>query len=145
VQWQDSPQVFNNLSQAGFILCYQCSVKLTTVPIDISNTNSPSNTYGAPLWFESASGGTASGGLYITPIGTTGVAKPKLSTGSSVSSEILAEIDRKIDDGNPSTGHFRASNWNWSFATPLSSCINTNTNNLWINDDTGQCQAVSLF
>jgi uncharacterized Zn-finger protein len=145
VAWNDSPQFFNNLAQSGFIVCPPCSNKLAAQPVSLSTTNSPANTYGAPLWFESASGGTATGGLYITPIGTTGVAKPKLSTGSSVGADLLAEIDRKIDDGNPSTGNFRVSIWSWTFTTPLSSCIDTATNNTWISDDAGQCQAVSLL
>jgi hypothetical protein len=119
--------------------------KLGAQPTALNNTNSPTNVYGTPIWYESQNGGTANGGLFITPIGVTETAKPKLSTGNTISSEILAEMDRKVDDGNPSTGQFRVSNWNWTAATPLNTCIDTATNNTWIVDNPGQCQGVSLM
>lgn len=145
VSWLDSPQYFNNLSQSGFLACGQCMTKLTSLPTEINTTNSPTNVFGTPLWYESQNGGADAGPFFVTALKTTEAARPKLSTGSGISSEILAELDRKIDDGIPSTGQFRASSWNWTAATPLATCINTATNNTWIVDNPGQCQGVSLM
>ena len=41
--------------------------------------------------------------------GTTAAVRHNLRTGNQVPSDILAEVDRKVDDGNPKTGSFRFS------------------------------------
>lgn len=149
VLWQDSPQFFNNIAQAGFLSCAQCMTQLAAIPTFLNNTNSPTNVYGTPIWYESQNGGNDSGNLFLTPIGAIETAKPKLSTGNTISSEVLAELDRKIDDGDPARGQFRASAWNWVAATPLGTCIVNTTPatgpSRWIVDNPGQCQGVSLL
>jgi prepilin-type N-terminal cleavage/methylation domain-containing protein len=154
VDWQDSPMFFNNLAQSGFLSCAQCMTALTVSPTvaQIGNTNSPTNVYGAPLVYESALPGNAAANFFMTPTGTTEVTKPKLTTGGQVSSEVLAEFDRKIDDGNPTTGNTRASAFYFGggTSTPLANCAtnaapNTLPAAVWIVDNPGQCQGVTIF
>ena len=150
VVWTDSPQFFNNLAQSGFLSCAQCMTKATAAATALNNTNSPTNVFGTPIWYESNNGGNDTGQLFLTPVGVTETAKPKLSTGNTISSELLAELDRKIDDGDPARGQFRFSNWNWVASTGTASCVvNTapaaGTPSTWIVDNPGQCQGVSLF
>jgi prepilin-type N-terminal cleavage/methylation domain-containing protein len=47
-----------------------------------------------------------------------------LKTGAQVPADLLAEIDRKVDDGNPSAGAFRASDHNATGTAPtMGNCI----------------------
>ena len=51
--------------------------------------------------------------MYDNAYGTgTPVARHNIKTGNQVPSDILAEIDRKIDDGNPVGGIFQFSPYN---------------------------------
>jgi prepilin-type N-terminal cleavage/methylation domain-containing protein len=154
VDWTDSPQFFNNLAQAGFINCAQCMTKITTVPLGLTITNSPTSAFGSPVWFESATGGTTVGNaMYLTAFGITESARPKLSTGNNVSTPLLAEMDRKVDDGNPATGIFRVSGYNANVAggqgITVASCFVGNTGAAvpatWTISPVAQCEGVSLF
>jgi prepilin-type N-terminal cleavage/methylation domain-containing protein len=124
----DSPAFFNNLAQAGFISCSVCSdtsiltagasgaVATYTPPAALTTTNTMTNTFGQPLVFLFNSGTTA-GSTAIAGSNTAGSinflatttesAKPVLTTGSGMATNMLAELDRKSDDGNPSGGSFR--------------------------------------
>lgn len=82
--------VWEHLARAGFINgSYTCAATATTA-------TSPSNPYGGilDLQFDAAFLG--------------GSLRHNLKTGGSVPSDILAEVDRKVDDGNPAQGSFRA-------------------------------------
>lgn len=84
---------WDHLSKAGFIKGgYNYAVPETAA-------SAPSNPYGRYLRviYDNAYG---AGG---------GVNRPNLKTGNQIPSDILAEIDRKIDDGNPVGGTFRFS------------------------------------
>lgn len=112
--------VWEHLSKAGFINgSYTCA----TTP---SSATSPSNPYGSLLnlvydnGFQGA--GTAS--------------RHNLKTGAQVPSDILAEIDRKVDDGNPTQGSFRAP------ATANAACFAA----AWVTNPPGpNCEGITLF
>ena len=84
--------VWEHLSRAGFLnVIYTCAA--TPGP-----QTSPMNPYGSPLElvFDANYAGRAGG------------ARHNLKTGSNISSRMLAELDRKADDGNARDGVFRS-------------------------------------
>ena len=128
----DSPAFFNNLTQAGFLICTPCGSTAVVTPgvagaaataatyippaAGLKATNSPVNVYSQPLAFYFNTGATAGstpvvGGSTAGSISFLGSpsegGKPLLLTGSGIYSSMLAEIDRKSDDGSPGTGTFR--------------------------------------
>lgn len=113
--------LWEHLSRAGFINgTYVCAA------IAAGNAQtSPTNPYGGiiDLQFDA---------LYATPAG----ARHNLKTGGSVPSDILAEIDRKVDDGNSAQGTFRAP------AAPPATCAGAN----WMTNPPGtDCSGTTLF
>lgn len=113
--------VWEHLSRAQFINgSYTCAATATMA-------TTPTNPYAGliDLRFDSAfQGGVATGSRH------------NLKTGGSMPSDILAEIDRKVDDGNPITGSFRAP------ATAAAACFNTT----WVTSDpASDCQGTTLF
>jgi hypothetical protein len=64
-----------------------------------ANTNSPANPYGVFLTLINDGAWGVTGNLIL---------KHNLKTGSQIPVEILAEVDRKIDDGLPFAGSFQA-------------------------------------
>ena len=85
--------------------------------------------------------------------GGTAVNKHNLKTGNQVPVEILAEVDRKIDDGNPLQGGFRFSRYTPASATGLPAAAATyaagvcaGTGGTWFatNSETN-CGGASLF
>ena len=92
---------WHQITNAGFISCSVCSTDHSG-DAAISSNNSPVNAYnGAMTVFWDADFNNAVGAA--NPVNN-------LKSGSQVPSNVLAEVDRKIDDGNPSTGSFRYSN-----------------------------------
>jgi prepilin-type N-terminal cleavage/methylation domain-containing protein len=84
---------WEHLSKAGFINgTYTCAAAQ-------SNASSPTNPYGQflNLVFD-ANYAVASG---------TATSRHNLKTGAQIASDILGEIDRKVDDGNAVSGSFR--------------------------------------
>jgi prepilin-type N-terminal cleavage/methylation domain-containing protein len=117
--------VWEHLSKAGFINgSYTCN----TTP---SSATSPSNPYGSilDLRFDTdyqGSGGTAN--------------RHNLKTGDQVPSDILAEIDRKVDDGNPAQGSFRAP------TAPAAGCTVAGPPMTWATNPVGaNCAGTTLF
>ena len=108
--------VWEHLQKAGFINgSYTCA---TTA----SPQTSPTNPYGQPLdlIFDNVYAGTATN-------------RHNLKTGGQVPPEILAEIDRKVDDGNAIQGSFRGTGANdsnacwsaagvWTATAPAAGC-----------------------
>jgi prepilin-type N-terminal cleavage/methylation domain-containing protein len=85
---------WEHLSKAGFINgTYTCN---TTV----SAATSPSNPYGQYL-------NLIYDATYAVPSGTA-TARHNLKTGGSIPSDLLGEIDRKVDDGIAWSGSFRS-------------------------------------
>lgn len=123
----DEPQIaWEHMSKAGFITgsyTYPASAAAGT-------TNTPSNPYGSliQLIFDN---------VYQDPAGTI-PSRHNLKTGANIPSDILAEVDRKIDDGLATGGQMRYSTFGsaaagsgtcyiaagggWQSATPNSNC-----------------------
>ena len=118
---------WEHLSKAGFINgTYTCAAA-------VSQATSPTNPYGQflDLVYDANYGGT-------TP-----PARHNLKTGAQIPSDILGEIDRKIDDGNALQGSFRAQ---------VGGGVDTTTANcysaagVWVSTSPGpNCGGASMF
>lgn len=115
--------VWEHLSKAGFItgsFVYSAGAAATG--------NTPTNPFGSfiQIIFD---------GVYREAAADTGNPRHNLKTGANVSSEILAEMDRKIDDGLANAGQFRHSTFGgttyancavaantWQSQTPFANC-----------------------
>jgi prepilin-type N-terminal cleavage/methylation domain-containing protein len=119
--------VWEHLSKAGFINgTYTCA---TGAP---SQATSPTNPYGQPLVL-----------MFDATYFAAGAGAPpnrhNLKTGRQIPSDIMAEIDRKVDDGNPAQGSFRAS-------TATATCYTTGTPATWIaQNPIPDCQGATIF
>ena len=120
----ESIAAWEHLSHAGFINGnYTAAATETTA-------SAPTNPYARFLQLD-----------YDAVYEGTATDRHNLKTGNLVPSDILAEIDRKIDDGDPTQGSFRASNWGgggggaaitssgtcytgttWAITTPVTNC-----------------------
>lgn len=71
-------------------------------------------------------------------------ARHNVKTGNLVPSDILAEVDRKVDDGNAQSGTFRFSNYggNTGAAALTGTC---HTAGIWTIPPVNDCGGVSLF
>ncbi len=126
-----------HLSKAGFI-----TGNYTGTGTTASSDNSPANPFGGLVQLifdnEYAESGNLGGG---------GATQPKVhnvKTGTNIPAPVLAEVDRKIDDGVPTEGSFRFSDWQGSSA----SCVTVPSSGKpsWSIDSTAtQCGGVSLF
>ena len=116
---KESIAAWEHLAKSGFI---NGSYAYAATQTDASN---PMNPFGAfiQLIHDGVYGGA----------GATPAIRPNLKTGSRIPVEILAEVDRKIDDGLPDTGSFRSSTFGsadsgctassaWAGTAGLSNC-----------------------
>lgn len=94
-------------------------------------TNSPTNPYGGLMQIINDNVYDSAGGI----------ARNNVKTGTGVPATVLAEVDRKIDDGNPSTGEFRFSNFN----NPPANCLTAAPVSWNVNSGQTNCGAASLF
>ena len=92
--------VWTHLTSAGFLNGSYNMVAGAAAPIDANNPKNPYSVY-LQLVYD---------GFYGVSTTTTGsTPKHNLKTGSQIPVEILAEVDRKVDDGNPTSGGFQFS------------------------------------
>jgi prepilin-type N-terminal cleavage/methylation domain-containing protein len=118
----ESVLAWNHLANAGFISCSQCSNPTNTAANGASN--SPTNAYGGVMIL-------ITDNVFLASTGNV----TNFKTGGSVPSNVLAEVDRKVDDGFPSTGQMRQDTTpglspcvdsqmpiNWKGATPDNNC-----------------------
>jgi prepilin-type N-terminal cleavage/methylation domain-containing protein len=136
----ESTQAWHQLAATGFISCAQCAtdVALGTAP---DATNSPVNAFGGimAIIFDGAwNDGAAASSVRL---------RNNVKSGNQIPSNVLAEVDRKIDDGNPRTGNFRFSTFGATGAAPAAAtCAQVNTD-IWIvvpNPDTN-CGGADLL
>ena len=127
---------WNHLTSAGFL-----NGSFTTASGDAlaTDANNPKNPYSVYIQI-----------IYDQNWGVTGntVLKHNLKTGSQVPVEIIAEVDRKIDDGLPYAGGFQYSIYVPNGGTPLTpaQCVNTGTPATWnIGGGNTNCGGASLF
>jgi prepilin-type N-terminal cleavage/methylation domain-containing protein len=117
--------VWEHLAKAGFINGSY------TYNATVSEATNPMNPFGAfiELIHDDVYGGSGS------------AVRPNLKTGSRIPVEILAEVDRKVDDGLPDTGSFRSS----AFGS-ADTCVTTATPPAWdASSGKSNCGGATLF
>ena len=114
-----------HLSRAGFISGAYAMAGVSEGP---NQANSPANPFGGLLTLanDAEFAGATS-------------ARLNLSTGGQVPATVLAEVDRKTDDGNPATGAFRATQ---ATAVPANGCV---IDGRWAATDARNCGGAYLF
>lgn len=118
---------WEHLSRSGFINGSY------TFAASVADTTTPKNPYSAHLQL-----------IYDNNYGTgTPAARHNLKTGNQVPVNILAEVDLKIDDGNPYGGTFQFS----PYGGPAATCVDATTNPVsWnIKGDQNNCGGTSVF
>ena len=74
------------------------------------------------------------------------VARLNLKTGNQIPAKVLAEIDRKIDDGRADSGNFRFSGYNGGGAAPVAARCYDSRTGLWnAAGNEVNCGAAALF
>jgi prepilin-type N-terminal cleavage/methylation domain len=127
---QEDLAVWEHLSRAGFINGAYTSASTYT------NASAPTNPYSMFLVMrydnDYADAGTAT-------------VRHNLKTGNQIPADILAEVDRKIDDGNARLGTFRFSSFSASGANPAAA--NCHDAGVWKVTGTVEpnCGGASLF
>jgi len=129
--------VWNHLTQAGFL-----NGSYTFTDVVAADANTPKNPYSSFLELQ-----------YDNAYGTgTPPQKHNLKTGAQVPVEIIAEVDRKIDDGLPYNGAFQFSPYAPSAGTApsIAGCINAAAtppawNIIGSGVGTNNCGGASLF
>lgn len=125
----ESISAWEHLSKAGFITG---SYVYSAAP---TNANTPSNPFGSlmQLIFDN---------VYRDNAADTGPIRHNLKTGANVASDLLAEVDRKIDDGLANAGQFRHSTF--GSASAFATCANA-SNGWQSTTPVANCGATSLF
>ncbi len=127
--WQNTSLVTNHLAAAGFYSGPTNSAEVNKAP---TAQNAPTNPWGGALFVaywnqfnvKDAASKTSKNGIY---------------TGNAIPANVLAEIDRKIDDGSPQTGSFRS-------AYPKLATANCITKGNWeVSNPSSDCAGVSLY
>lgn len=126
---------WNHLTMAGFMNgSYTMASSSVSVP---EADNTPVNPYSVfvQIIYDNAYG-----------IGGSSPDKHNLKTGGQVPVEIIAEVDRKVDDGRPDTGAFRFSDYAPPNAVPPGAGCYTGTPPLWnVSGGDPNCGGASLF
>jgi hypothetical protein len=126
--------VWEHLSKSGFLDgSYTCN------STGSANTT-PTNAFG--MFLELAWDAD-----YAAPGVTPSTARHNLKTGSQIPSNVLAEIDRKIDDGNAATGKFRFSKYDGGTGAPdPARCYSVAGSGEWKSvEPEANCGAASLL
>jgi prepilin-type N-terminal cleavage/methylation domain-containing protein len=111
---------WDHLSHAGFI-----NGSYAYVAGAETNTSAPTNPYARYLRVVYDSN-------YSSITAPPPAKRHNLKTGNQIPSDLIAEIDRKIDDGNPNGGTFQFSDYNGGGAAPgaapgAATCVTTTT------------------
>ncbi|HYL17843.1 MAG TPA: prepilin-type N-terminal cleavage/methylation domain-containing protein [Burkholderiales bacterium] len=130
---------WNHLTSAGFLNgSYTLATSTTSTAVDTNNPKNPYSVY-IQIIYDANYGVTAGKPL-----------KHNLKTGNQVPVEIVAEVDRKIDDGLPDAGGFQFSPYVPSgTALTAASCTTAGTPTTWLITGAGggntNCGGASLF
>ncbi len=127
--WPETSIVTNNLSVAGFYTGPFSTTIINAIP---TAATAPTNPWGGAMFI-----------AYWYPFNENGarskVNRSGIYTGGNISSAVLAEIDRKIDDGNPGSGSFRAG---YPYDT-AAACVAKNT---WVTSPpSADCAGTNLY
>ena len=115
----DAPLAFQHLASAGYLRCGHCT-ETDTAAANVKPTaaNSLVNNYGGvmSIWHDSSH--------YAIPNNGSISARLQVHTGPRIPSNILAEVDRKIDDGVPNSGDMRFNKYDPTDVTeaPVAEC-----------------------
>ncbi|MBZ0104545.1 MAG: type II secretion system GspH family protein [Sulfuricella denitrificans] len=124
---------WTHLSKAGF-LAAEYSMSSATESVTIKNT--PKNIFNAFLQIAHDENFAQ----------TASTARNNIKTGNRIPVDILAEIDRKIDDGNAMQGAFRYSAFNGATTAPDESlCYSTDNGNWRVDSNSDNCGGANLF
>jgi prepilin-type N-terminal cleavage/methylation domain-containing protein len=127
----ESVLAWEHLSKSGFINgSYTCAAAEST-------TTTPTNPYGTRMQL-----------IYDNVYDGTPTARHNVKTGNQIPSDILAEVDRKIDDGNAAGGSFRFSAYAGGGTAPTGSgsCYAAAAPNAWAAATVvTNCGGASLF
>jgi prepilin-type N-terminal cleavage/methylation domain-containing protein len=147
IEWSDGMVALQNMAATGLINCANC---ITATGGAANNNNSLVNAYGFPLfmqgWF-----GNPWGDTYLAPVNQD--RRTTLLTGYGLNRSVVAEIDRKADNGDPASGDFRHGfSWNgvWSGMTnaqALAQCVDTSAapTYRWLSGTGGNCQGAWII
>jgi prepilin-type N-terminal cleavage/methylation domain-containing protein len=129
---QEDILVWEHLSRAGFIN------GAYTWAATYSTASAPTNPYSMFLVLRYDNAYADSG---------TAATKHNLKTGNQIPADILAEVDRKVDDGNAQLGTFRFSNLSATGTAPTAANCYTAGTGVWIVIGTVEpnCGGTSLF
>ena len=121
------------LTRAGFLTGnYDGIPGANNAAMTETATNAVTNPYGGPMQLIFDANYQNNGGA--------GPNRNNVKTGAGIPAVLLAEVDRKIDDGNPATGEFRFT----PFGGAANACL-TNAPAWDVNTGQGNCGAASLF
>lgn len=133
----ESPIVMQHLTGAGYLRCPQCTYETNAITLPDA-TNSLQNQYGGVMaifvdGFATATDADAKAGgnqSYAFVSGS-GNRTPRLMahTGPNIPSNIISEVDRKIDDGSPQHGDVRASHYAATGIAPGAGCMDLDPTN----------------
>lgn len=130
--------VWDHLSHAGFI--NGTYVYDADGPKDTTNPKNPYGIY-MQLVYDGVYG-TGSGGQNGTP----STARHNLKTGGQIPVALLAEVDRKIDDGNALQGSFQFSLYAGNGTAPTPADCYDNESGVWLaTGNATNCGGASLF
>jgi prepilin-type N-terminal cleavage/methylation domain-containing protein len=133
----ESVWAWHHLTNAGFISCSPCAGAPTGPTPD--TTNSPANAYGGVM-------AIVFDNVYNNLAATTGTNINNLKSGNQIPSNVLAEVDRKIDDGNPRTGAMRFSTYAATGTAPApATCAAAGTDTWIVTTVDSNCGAANLF
>ncbi len=125
----DAPLAFQHLAAAGYLRCGHCTETATGTGVSPTAANSLVNNYGGvmSIWHDSTH--------FAVPNDGNPTSRLQVHTGPRIPSNILAEVDRKIDDGVPNTGDMRFNKYDPTGATeaPVGEC----TKNDFEGEDAG--------
>lgn len=140
----ESRQAFQQLASAGYLRCRQCNDNSVGTP---SVENSLLNAYGGIMGIfhngqqnvNTTTAGSAVTNSYANDKGSqTQQNRLMIHAGNLIPSNIVAEVDLKIDDGIANQGEVVFNNWNINGTTPpLGDCMSsvrnaqTDATNLW--------------
>jgi prepilin-type N-terminal cleavage/methylation domain-containing protein len=130
---------WSHLTSAGFLNGSYAAASGVSAPADGNNPKNPYSVYVELVYDGLYGAATAASGTGSSP------AKHNLKTGSQVPVEIIAEVDRKIDDGKPNTGGFQFSIYvpTGGTAPSVTTCVNSENWNISGSDT--NCGGASLF
>jgi len=114
----ESACAWSHLSRAGFVTGSYSGALVAGGSNGFDLTNSPTNPFGGliQLIFDAEFADAAGLGAATNP-------RLNVKTGTNIPATVLAEIDRKIDDGLPQSGSFVFSDWQDAAQVTAGNCI----------------------